>query len=422
LQYAPTPPEPTSLPTTPPGGVTAGLDWATDDHVVAIVDTAGEIVTRFTVPHTAAGLRELVRRLTTAGAGEVAIERCDGLVVDALLDAGMTVVVISPNQLKGLRSRYGSAGNKDDRFDAYVLADTLRTDRARLRPLQPDSPATITLRATVRARRDLVAHRVAVCNQLRAHLQKTFPGAVGLFRDLDSPISLAFLTRFDCQDRADWLTPKRLAAWLTGAGYCGRKDPTVLHAHLSTAPRGATGDEGATLAHTTRALLAVLTNLVQQIKVLSTQIGEQLALHADSQIFTSLPRSGTVRAARLLAEIGDCRARFPDPESLIGLAGVAPSTRRSGKHKTVTFRWAVDKQLRDAVCDFAADSRKANPWAAKLYDDAIARGKDHPHATRILARAWLYIIWHCWQDHTPYDPTNHRALQRLLNQDQQTAA
>jgi transposase len=422
MQYARSPVVPATLPASPPNGVTAGLDWASADHAACVVDGAGVVAGRFTVTHTAAGLGELVDRLVAAGVREVAIERGDGPVVTALLAAGMTVVVISPNQLKGLRSRYGSAGNKDDRFDAYVLADTLRTDRARLRPLQPDSPSTLILRATVRARRDLVAHRVAVCNQLRAHLHIAFPGAVGLFAELDSPISLAFLTRFDCQDRADWLSPKRLAAWLAAAGYCGRKDPSILYERLTAAPRGATGEHGATLAHTTRAFLTVLTSLVDQIKALTAQITEQLSLHTDAQVFTSLPRSGTVRAARLLAEIGDCRARFPDPESLIGLAGVAPSTKQSGKHKTVHFRWAVDKQLRDAVCDFAADSRRANPWAAHLYNQAITRGKDHPHATRILARAWLYVIWHCWQDGTAYNPTRHRALQRLLNQDQQATA
>jgi len=96
------------------------------------------------------------------------------------------------------------------------------------------------------------------------------------------------------------------------------------------------------------------------------------------------------------------------------LAGAAPATRQSGKVKIVSFRWGADKQLRDAVCDFAADSRNAHPWAAKLYHDATARGHDHPHATRILARAWLDIIWRCWQDRVPYDPTKHRALQALL--------
>ena len=119
-----------------------------------------------------------------------------------------------------------------------------------------------------------------------------------------------------------------------------------------------------------------------------------------------------MRAARLLAEIGDARGRFPTPEALTCLAGAAPSTRQSGKVKIVTFRWAVDKQLRGAVIDFAGDSHHANPWAADLYKRARDRGHDHPHAVRILARAWLHIIWRCWQDHAPYDPAKHRALQR----------
>jgi transposase len=129
---------------------------------VAVVDAAGRTVERFTVTHTSAGLRELVRRLGRHQVGEVAIERCDGQVVETLLAAGVAGVVISANQLKNLRSR-------------YVLADTLRTDRLRLRALTPDGPATVTLRAAVRARKDLVSHRVALCNQLRAHLKRSTP-------------------------------------------------------------------------------------------------------------------------------------------------------------------------------------------------------------------------------------------------------
>ncbi len=100
--------------------------------------------------------------------------------------------------------------------------------------------------------------------------------------------------------------------------------------------------------------------------------------------------------------------------ALASLAGVTPSTRQSGKMKTTSFRWSADKQLRDAVCDFAADSRHANPWAAQLYQQARDRGHRHPHAVRIVARAWLHVIWRCWQDHQPYDPARHRALQTLL--------
>jgi transposase len=405
------------LPQTPPGGVTAGIDWASADHAVCVVDAAGQVRARFSVTHDRAGIGKLIAGLRAAGVSEAAIERSDGVLVGALLDAGLTVVVITSRQMKNLRSRYGSAGVKDDRFDAFVLADVLRTDRARLRPLTPDMPATITLRAAVRARRDLVAHRIAACNQLRAHLAATFPAGAGLFARLDSQISLAFLARFGSQDTAGQLSEEDLAAWLRTLPYRGNAPrPEQLRARLQAAPRGATGADGAARAVITGALTATLSALARQVKALEAEIAAQLAAHPDAHIFTSLPRAGTLRAGRLLAEIGDCRARFPDPESLMSLAGVAPVTRRSGKHISVSFRWAVNRQLRDAVCDFAGDSRHASAWAAAIYDNARARGKDHPHAVRILARAWIRVIYRCWHDGTPYDPARHGAAAALAEQ------
>lgn len=396
--------------------VCAGVDWAKDDHAVCVVDTDGEVVDRFTIEHTAVGLKRLIARLLKAGVNEVGIERGDGPVVEALLAAGLVVLVIAPNQLKNLRSRYGSAGNKDDRYDAYVLADVVRTDRRRLTPLTRSTPATIALRSSVRARRDLVEHRVAAANQLRAHLQIVFPGVVGLFAALDSQVSLAFLERFTTQAKADWLTPVRLGAWLTKIGYSGKVAPEVLHQRLLDAPRGTTDTDAEAHAATTLAFLAVLRTLNTQITALADSIAEQLAVHPDAHIVKSLPRAGTLRAARLLAEIGDARGRFPTADALACLAGVAPSTRQSGKIKAVTFRWSADKELRDALCDFAGDCRRANPWAEDLYQRARARGHDHPHAVRILGRAWANIIWRCWQDGVAYDPTRHHALQRILNE------
>ncbi len=147
----------------PPRRPTAGIDWPSNDHAVAVVDPDGVALKRCTFDHTGAGLGALVKALQRADVDAVGIERPDGPVVDALLEAGFTVFVIAPNQLKNLRSRYGSAGNKDDRFDAYVLADTVRTDRHRLTALTQDSPQTVTLRMTVRARKDLIAARVGTC-------------------------------------------------------------------------------------------------------------------------------------------------------------------------------------------------------------------------------------------------------------------
>jgi transposase len=402
--------------------VCGGVDWAKDDHAICILDADGQVLDRFMVEHTAAGLERLITRLLKAGVTEVGIERGDGPVIEALLAAELVVLVIAPNQLKSLRSRYGSAGRKDDRYDAYVLADVVRTDRHRLTPLTRSTPATIALRSTVRARRDLVEHRVAAANQLRAHLQIVFPGAVGLFAALDSPVSLAFLERFTTQGKADWLNSDRFRAWLSKVSYSGRVTPDVLYQRLLAAPRGTTDTDAEAHTAVTLAFVAVLKGLNAQITVLAEAITQQLQVHPDAHIVTSLPRAGTLRAARLLTEIGDARGRFPTADSLACLAGVAPSTRQSGKVKAVTFRWSADKELRDALCDFAGDCRRANPWAADLYDRARARGHDHPHAVRILARAWSNIIWRCWQDGVAYDPEQHRALQRVLNEHTARAA
>ncbi len=170
MKYAPP-----ALATEPANGMTCGIDWAGRDHAVSIVDPRVREIHRSTVEHNAGGLRNLLSLLDSRGVAEVAIERPDGPIVDALLSVDVTVVVISPNQLKNLRGRYGSAGNKDDRLDAFVLADTLRTDRIRLRPMVPDTAATTALRTGCRARKDLIEHRVALANQLREHLNRVFP-------------------------------------------------------------------------------------------------------------------------------------------------------------------------------------------------------------------------------------------------------
>jgi hypothetical protein len=252
------------------------------------------------------------------------------------------------------------------------------------------------------------------------HLRIVFPAVVGLFADLDSPISLAFLTRFPTVDKTRWLSHRRVGAWLAANGYSGRTPTAVLLKRLHDGPAGLTGDPGAATAHTTLAYVAALTAIRAQIAALDAQIREQLATHPDAHIFTSLPRSGQVRAAKLLVEIGDARGRFPTEASLAALAGAAPSTRQSGRHHVVTFRWACDKTLRAAVIDFAADSRRASPWAAAIYDRHRAAGKTHQHATRILARAWLRVIWRCWQDNVAYDPAKHRGAHVFLDRSDQS--
>ena len=123
----------------------------------------------------------------------------------------------------------------------------------------------------------------------------------------------------------------------------------------------------------------------------------------------SFPRAGRVCAAQIVAELGSVRERFPSPDALAMEAGCAPVTRQSGKSRSVVFRWACNRRLRAAVTCFADNSRHASAWAARTYARARQRGCDHPHAIRVLARAWMRVLWRAWQDNKPYDPSAHAA-------------
>ncbi len=387
----------------------AGIDWASRTHAVCVLDDAGAIRARFDVPNTGKTFAGLVKRLCKLGVAGVAIERPDGPLIEAMLDGGLAVFVIPPRQVKALRTRYSSTGAKSDPGDAYVLADVLRTDRHRLAPLSIDTAETKVLRALTRTRKDIIEARVALVNQLRAQLELCFPGAVGLFAELDSDVSVAFLRRYSTAVAAAKLTEARMSAFLRRIAYCGRRPVAELLARIKEAPASGLNDvESEGRAVCVRALLDAIEVCNRRSKELEAEIIERLEFHADAQIFTSLPKAGRgVRAASLLAEIGDVRARFPDEESLAALAGAAPVTKASGKSKSVGFRWACDKKLRNALIDFADDSRNASPWAKAIYDRAIARGKRHPHAVRILARAWVRVIWRMWQDGTAYEVAKH---------------
>jgi transposase len=404
-----------------------GIDWAAETHAVCVLDAAGKIVTEFTIEHSADGIATLIRRLARYGdPGDmpVAIERPDGRLVDLLLEAGHPVVPVKPNAIKAWRDGEVLSGAKSDAGDAAVIAEYLRLRAHRLTVAAPYSDETRALRAVVRARGDLVEMRVAATNQLSALLDAHWPGARAIFADVESPISLEFLTRYPTPAAAAHLGEKRMAAFLVKHGYCGRRTAAELLARLRAAPAG-TSREPLTEALRDAVLAAagVLQALNASVKNLDRSVAAHLGEHPDGKIFTSLPRSGQVNAAQVLAEWGDCREAYAAPDSVAALAGVTPVTSQSGKHRSVHFRWACNKRFRAAITTFAGNSRHASPWAAKIYDDARASGKDHPHATRILARAWIRVIYRCWLDGIPYDPASHGAAAALAKQaTKQTAA
>jgi len=394
-----------------------GVDWASEQHAVCVLGVDGRNRDAFAIAHSKDGFAKLIRRLGGLGSPRqvpVAIERPDGRLVDALLEAGHAVVPVSPNAIKSWRESEVLSGAKDDPGDAEVIAEYLRLRAHKLTVLAPFRDDTRALRAVVRARDDLVEQRVAANNQLEACLDAFWPGAKAVFADVCREIALAFLERYPTPASARSLGEKRMAAFLAKHGYSGRRPAAELLERLRAAPDGiAEGAETEARRDAVLGYARVIRALNTSIKNLDRSVSAHLGEHPDGEIFASLPRSGRINAAQMLAEWGDCREAYDCPDAVAALAGATPVTKKSGKHEAVHFRWACNKRFRKAITTFADNSRHASPWAADVYQRAIARGCDHPHAVRVLARAWIRVIWRCWTDRKPYNATNHAAAVRL---------
>jgi transposase len=389
-----------------------GWDWASRTHDVTVLGEEGAIRERWSFAHTEAGWACTLRRLREHGdPGElpVIIEKNSGLVIDRLLAAGHPVVPVHPTSFYAARPRWGASGAKSDPGDSYKLADYLRTDGHRLRRLEPVDPGLRELQALVRLRDDQVRVRTAVVNQLTATLDAYWPGPRNLFRSLATPIALAFLTDYPTPHAAHHLGEARMAAFCRRHSYRGGKSPAELLSRLRSAPVAPAGMPEETLRTIIGAQVALLRTLQAAIADVEATIAGRVAEHPRARLLERLPGVGTINLAQLLAEVGPILDRVDNAEQAATECGAAPVTKASGKTAGVYFRWAANTRARKAVTAFAHNARLQSPWAGRLYADARARGKRNPHANRIVARAWIRVIWACWHTGTPYDPTIHRA-------------
>lgn len=393
-----------------------GWDWASESHDVTVIDEAATVLDRFSLRHDEAGLREALERLGTLAAPNVlpvAIETTSGLVVDRLLAAGHPVVPIHPNAFHATRPRWGAARAKSDPGDSLKLADYLRTEGHRLRRLRPIDPPTVELQALVRMRDDHVEARVGATNQLRSLLERHWPGAVAVFARLDSEIALAFLDDYPTPEAAERLGEARMQMFCKRHSYSGRRRPGELLERLREAPEPKGRLDQVVLAELVRAQVRLIRCLLATIADLDRAIGAALLVHPKAAILQRMPRIGEINLAQVVAEVGPILDRAVDADHACAEAGAAPVTKESGKGRSVHFRWAANTRARDALQIFADNSRHASPWAAELYANARARGKRHPHAVRILMRAWLRVIWACWHSDVAYDPMLHGAERRV---------
>lgn len=389
--------------------VFAGIDWGGEHHQLCVVDHDGKKLLQLRVTHDVAGLAELDRQLRRYGARlPIAIERSEGLLVEHLQAEGHALFPVSPRISARARERYKVAAVKDDRFDAFVLADTLRHEHGHWRVLPTPSPLLAEIKALTRDRDRLLETQQATEHQLRMILEAYHPAPARLFSSIDRQITLSFITDYPTPAIASRVKTARMSGFLTRHHYTGRVPAQVLsermRANLLSASPGTVAGKSFSAQTFTRLLQLLNTQLADYDDAIAAAVAE----HPDATIFASFPGVGPVLTGTLLAEIGEDRARFPAAAVLLAEAGLAPVTRASGRSRTVRFRYAANSRLREAAMWWAFNSMKDSPWAAAAFRQARdERGQHYHRALRGLSARWMRILWTCWTNHVTYDPTLH---------------
>jgi transposase len=385
----------------------AGIDWANDHHDALVIDEQGRQVGSLRVDHSPQGMSKLNTFLQQIIGSEskdqmaCIIETTHGLLIAHLLEAGWPVYPVNPRTVDRRRA---ASGAKTDTIDAYLLAKTGRADLADLHRLTPDSEKLTELKLLTRDQDALIQMQTRLVNQLTACLKAYYPVALELFTKLHQKSTLLFLQTYPTPQTAMAASVEQITEVLRRAKH---PHPISVAAEIVERLQQPHLQADAVTTRTKSRLMLVLVSqllpLLEQIRQYDKEIGTLFLTHEDHELFASLPRAGKRLAPRLLAEIGDDRARYQDASSLQALGGTSPVLFQSGMYSKAHRRLGCIKPLRNALHQFAWQTTHSEPWANDYYQRKRAEGKSHSVAVRALANVWVRVIFAMWSQHCCYE-------------------
>jgi transposase len=388
-----------------------GDDWAEDHHDVEVMEETGQVLAARRLAEGVAGMtafHALIGRFAPEDGGDaevvIGIETDRGPWVAALIAAGYAVFPVDPLQASRYRERHGVSGAKSDGADAHMLAGMVRTDSHRLRPAAGDSPEAEAIKAVTRMHKTLIWDRTRQVQRLRHLLREYFPAALEAYEDLDAPDTLELLGKAPDPGRARKLSRAQVSAALKRARRRGIADKTdAVLAALRGEQLGQPAALTAAYAASARSLIAVITTLNEQVKVMETQVRDHFGRHPDAEVYQSQPGLGDILGARVPGEFGDDPYRYISAKARKNYGGTSPVTRASGKRKVVAARFIHNDRLFDAEMSWAFTSLKNSPGARAFYDEQRAKGFEHNDVLRRLANRLVGILHGCLKTGTLYD-------------------
>jgi transposase len=400
--------------------VFVGVDWGSQSHQVCALDEFRNVLLEKAVTHSGPGLAELVRALLGLVADPsriaVAIEVPRGPVVETLLEQALTVFAINPKQLDRFRDRHTTAGAKDDRRDALVLADSLRTDIQAFRRVELGTPQLVQLRDASRVHDELKAEWVALANRLREHLQRYFPQLLSLDSIYEARWLWDLLDMAPTPRDARELSVPRLSSLLRRYRIRTIKASEVRERlqqeplHVGPGVAEACQQRVTLLTPRLRIVFQQKLDTERRIDRLLEELSatcDANTAQSDVSLLRSLPGLGKLVCAALLAEAAEPITRR-DLSTLRSLCGVAPVTKQSGKYHAVHMRASCNHRLRNAVHFWAANAIQRDDHYKARYAALRAAGQPHARALRGIGDRLLATMIAVLKSHTPYDPSRRR--------------
>jgi transposase len=391
-----------------------GLDWKDKGYTTRIINKEGtDLSGSFEVEKNREGFSEFIHKVRKYCGNDndiiFGIERERDPIVEYLLALDYKVYLVCPNMMKSLRKRYSSSGKYNDDFDSYIIADTVRTDRNKLKQIKPRDDKIRKIEFLLRHRDKAVDDKRRLTNRLRCYLKEYFPAFLDFFNDITRPTALSFLKVYPTYDDVKELNKEEIRVFLK-KHYC-HKESGVLRIYKAI-KKGQIKIDSIVIQERGRSIIHLIKRielLDKEIEEYESDLKETTEGDKDTEVFKSLPGSGETLGPGLMVIFGKNRSRYKNAEEINSLSGIVPFTKQSGNWESHLFRFGCNLFYRNIITLLAYSSLTKSEWAKSYYNEKRAEGKSHYHALRCLGRIWIKIAFSLWKKGEKYNEDKHMA-------------
>jgi transposase len=361
----------------------AGIDIASEKHVVAVVDERSEVVVKpSAVSEDADGYRKLFELLGAPGELLVAMEATGHYwknLFAALVARGFTVALLNPLRTHRFAGE-DLERTKTDAIDALGIARFAAQKRP-VATMLPDS-ATEELRELVRLRDRFLQDFGDRVRQLHRLVDLGFPELTRYVRSLGSELATSILKEYPTAEAFIGVRSRALSNLkYDGVHFVGLELATQL---IEAAKTSVGRHHGYAYRIQAKFYCEDLDVLRRRLKDLDRDIQTKLGEHEVGTLLTTIDGIGPTTAARLVSVLGD-PARFRSSGALAAYIGVVPGLRLSGKmtSRRASLTPIGHAALRSALYMPTLTAVKRSPWLRSFYRRLIAAGK--PPKVALLA-------------------------------------